>query len=105
MVFELIPFIACTSAVGALGTGAWYVAMKEYRQLDAQGPSHEELIGSAQLEKNRFVANASSVNASSVSNAFGVGIDFVRTTNGQFVVSAILSGLYYDGLLNSHSQH
>jgi hypothetical protein len=89
MVFELIPFIACTSAVGALGTGAWYVAMKEYQTSDAQRPSHEELIGSAQLEKNTLIGMNIS---SSVSNSFGIGIDFVRTTNGQFAVSSILSG-------------
>jgi hypothetical protein len=95
MVFELIPFIACTSAVGALGTGAWYVAMKEYKLSEAQeiheSPSHEELIRSTELQKNRLTRPSSS---STVSNLFGVGIDFFRMPSGIFVVSSLLSGCY-----------
>ncbi len=86
--FELIPFIACTSAVGALGTGAWYVAMKEYKSSEVpeqHSPIYDEIV-STQQQKYRVDTS------SKVSNLFGVGIDFVRMSNGQFVVSSLLSG-------------
>ena len=83
MVFELIPFVACTSAAGAIGTGVWYVAMKE-------STSNKKILAPKlrSEDKDQFFFSAKDGNFPEMC---GVGIDVKRLPSGEFSIQALNS--------------
>ena len=95
MVFELVPFLACTTAAGALGTGAWYVAVKEY------GPSNGTYRANPKRNRNEQGKDDSNLESrcDAVDGAdsdsirdYGVGFDLIRLSSGNYAIKSIKPG-------------
>lgn len=96
MVFELIPFLACTTAAGALGTGAWYIAVKEQKPNDKKNDKKNRVdrvdcsdkaeIESIPIQETKFL------NPQAAIPQCGVGIELARLATGVYTIKSTTSG-------------